>query len=96
VAGLCGLFLGLLQLGQFGLVLELCPRADATIYFGLMQSLLAPLAIAAPLLGGYLRDVASYSTVLGIALGMVVMGGILWRVGLPRPGSEWANRQMGE
>ncbi|MBI4531591.1 MAG: MFS transporter [Candidatus Latescibacteria bacterium] len=78
VAFLSGCFLGFQQVSHFGLVLELCPRPDATIYFGIVQTVLAPFAVVVPPAGGYLIDRFSYPVVLGMVVPMTATGIAVW------------------
>jgi len=81
VATLCGLYLAALSVSQFGIVVRLCPRPDATSYFGALWAVLAPFNLAVPLLGGKLIELSSYPLVLAgaavCAVGaMLLLGGL--------------------
>jgi MFS family permease len=83
IAALCGFYLAAVQVSAFGIAVRLCPRPDATSYFGALWTVLAPFNIAVPLLGGKLIEVAGYPPVLGFAAVCTVAGmALLWNLRL--------------
>ncbi|HMP39008.1 MAG TPA: MFS transporter [Roseiflexaceae bacterium] len=64
------------QLSGFTLVLGFAPPAERAIYIGVANSVLAPLAVAGPLLCGWFAAITSYES-LFVALTLIGIAGIL-------------------
>jgi MFS family permease len=75
------------QLSGFTLVLRFSSLTERPAYIGVANTMLAPVAIAGPLLAGLLADLTSYN-LLFITLMFVGLGGLValhWRVSAPQP-----------
>ena len=57
---LLGTAIAALNVSSLNIILEFCAPEDRPTYIGLTNSLLAPVAVAAPLIGGLLATVAGY------------------------------------
>lgn len=59
------------------IILEFCAPADRPTYIGLTNTLLAPVLILAPLIGGWLAGRAGYHTLFMVAVTIATLGSIL-------------------
>jgi MFS family permease len=69
------------SVSRFSIVLEFCPPEDHPTYIGLTNTLLAPVVTLAPLIGGWLAEIAGYQTMFATAMAVAVLGGLclaLW------------------
>ena len=58
-------------------ILEFCAEEDRPTYIGLTNTLLAPVLIVAPLLGGWLAGRIGYSNLFLIAAFFAAIGGLM-------------------
>ncbi len=73
---LLGMGEGALVLGFYNYVLDVAPSGQRPDYVGLTNTLSGPLLLM-PLLGGWILELSSYSTVFWIAAGLVLLGALL-------------------
>jgi MFS family permease len=59
------------------IILEFCAPEDRPTYIGLTNTLLAPVIVLAPILGGTLATVAGYPGLLMVAMLIAGTGGLL-------------------
>ncbi len=67
------------------IILEFCAAEDRPTYIGLTNTLLAPAKILSPILGGWLATLMGYSPMFLVALGVSVLGGLLYVVWVREP-----------
>jgi MFS family permease len=59
------------------IILEFCSPDDRPTYIGLTNTLLAPMVVLAPIIGGWLATTAGYSALLFTAMTIAAIGGLL-------------------
>ncbi|MCB0132747.1 MAG: MFS transporter, partial [Caldilineaceae bacterium] len=85
---LLGAYLAADSVSALNIILEFCPPEDRPTYIGLTNTLLAPVLIVAPLIGGWLATWAGYRGLFIAALSVGLIGVLLlafW-VNEPRTG----------
>jgi MFS family permease len=65
------------DVSKFSIILEFASSQDQPTYIGLTNTLLAPVATLAPLLGGWLATYIGYQGMFGVAMSIAALGGIL-------------------
>lgn len=70
------------QLSGFTLVFSFSPPAERTMYIGVANALLSPVAALGPLLAGWLAQVAGYGFLFGllVVVGMMGLLGVHWGI----------------
>lgn len=87
VFALAGVQLAAIDVSGFNVLLEFAPGVgERPTYVGLGNTLVAPVAFAAPLLAGVMADALGFESVFGVAalFGLVALGLLLARVRDPR------------
>lgn len=74
---LLGSYLAADQASGLNIILEFCAPEDRPTYIGLTNTLLAPVLILAPILGGGLAGLFGYRGLFSIALGVAIAGALL-------------------
>jgi MFS family permease len=67
------------------IILEFCAPEDRPTYIGLTNTILAPVATLAPLIGGWLATWAGYRAMFGVAAGVALAGGALMAIWVHEP-----------
>ena len=75
----------------FSIIMEFCEPDAVPTYSALASTLLAVPILLAPLLGGWLVDVAGYHTVFVVALGLAIIGWAVTHWGVREPREERAS-----
>ncbi len=86
---LMGTYLAADQVSALNIILEFCEPEDRPTYIGLTNSLLAPVLILAPIMGGWLATVAGYKGLFVATLAISLVGGLMMAYWVREP------RQMG-
>jgi Na+/melibiose symporter-like transporter len=79
--GLLGVAIAAGSVSGLNIILEFCAPEDRPTYIGLTNTILAPVATLAPIIGGWLATWAGYRAMFGVAAGLALAGGalmILW------------------
>lgn len=74
---LLGAYLAADEVSALNIILEFCAPEDRPTYIGLTNTLLAPVLILAPILGGWLAEVSGYRTMFITALSIATLGTVL-------------------
>ncbi len=74
---LMGAYLAADQVSSLNIILEFCEPADRPTYIGLTNTLLAPVLILSPILGGWLATVTGYNGLFLAALVISLIGGLM-------------------
>ena len=83
IFALLGMVEAAIVLGYFNYVLDLAPEAERPVYMGLTNTLAGGLVVM-PLIGGWLLERTSYSTLFAVAL-LGVAPAALLALTLPQP-----------
>jgi MFS family permease len=75
---LLGAYLAAESVSSLIIILEFCAPQDRPTYIGLTNTLLAPVFILAPLIGGWLATIAGYRGLLLTAMLISTLGGLLF------------------
>ena len=65
------------QVSALNIILEFCEAKDRPTYIGLTNTLLAPVLILSPLIGGWLASIAGYSGLFAATLIISSIGGLM-------------------
>ncbi len=82
---LMGAYLAADQVSALNIILEFCEPEDRPTYIGLTNTLLAPVLILSPILGGWLATVAGYNGLFIASLFFSVIGGLMLALWVREP-----------
>ena len=85
---LMGAYLAADQVSALNIILEFCEPEDRPTYIGLTNTLLAPVLILSPILGGWLATVAGYNGLFIGTLIFSVIGGLMMAFWVREPRRE--------
>ena len=83
-----GTYLAADQVSALNIILEFCEPEDRPTYIGLTNTLLAPVLILAPILGGWLATVAGYNGLFIVTLVVSLIGGLMMAFWVREPRRE--------
>jgi len=82
---LLGTAIAALNVSSLNIILEFCAPEDRPTYIGLTNSLLAPVAVLAPLIGGVLATVTGYQGLFVVAAFCGLAGATLMALWVREP-----------
>ncbi|MEZ4663556.1 MAG: MFS transporter [Caldilineaceae bacterium] len=82
---LLGAYLAADEVSALNIILEFCQPADRPTYIGLTNTLLAPVLILAPIIGGALAEWLGYAPMFLIALAILAVGGLMMLLWVREP-----------
>jgi len=85
---LMGAYLAADQVSALNIILEFCEPKDRPTYIGLTNTLLAPVLILSPIIGGWLATVAGYNGLFLGSLFFSVIGGLMLTFWVREPRHE--------
>lgn len=85
---LMGAYLAADQVSALNIILEFCEPEDRPTYIGLTNTLLAPVLILSPIIGGWLATVAGYNGLFIASLLFSVAGGLMLTLWVREPREE--------
>ncbi len=85
---LMGAYLAADQVSALNIILEFCEPEDRPTYIGLTNTLLAPVLILSPIIGGWLATVAGYNGLFIATLIFSVIGGLMMAFWVREPRHE--------
>jgi MFS family permease len=85
---LMGAYLAADQVSALNIILEFCQPEDRPTYIGLTNTLLAPVLILSPIIGGWLATVAGYNGLFVATLIISVIGGLMMAFWVNEPRYE--------